>query len=51
MIADALTKVVMVAGEAASQILAQYGGSAVFLSPDGDLRVRGNWQSAVRLAA
>jgi FAD:protein FMN transferase len=51
MIADALTKVVMVAGEAASPILAQYGASALFLSPDGDLRVSGNWQSAVRLAA
>jgi len=51
MIADALTKVVMVAGEAASPILAQYGASALFLSSDGDLRVSGNWQSAVRLAA
>lgn len=51
MIADSLTKVVMVAGEAASPILAQYGASALFLSPDGDLRVSGNWQSAVRLAA
>jgi FAD:protein FMN transferase len=51
MIADALTKVVMVTGEAASPILAQYGASALFLSPDGDLRVSGNWQNAVRLAA
>jgi len=51
MIADALTKVVMVAGEAASPILAQYGARALFLSSDGDLRVSGNWQSAVRLAA
>ncbi len=51
MVADALTKVVMIAGEAAASVLAQYGASAVFVSQDGDLRVSGNWQDAVRLAA
>jgi FAD:protein FMN transferase len=51
MVADALTKVVMIAGEAAASVLAEYGASAVFVSQDGDLRVSANWQNAVRLAA
>jgi thiamine biosynthesis lipoprotein len=50
MVADALTKIVMITGEAAASVLAEYGASAVFVSHDGDLRVSGNWQNAVRLA-
>jgi thiamine biosynthesis lipoprotein len=51
MVADALTKIVMIAGEAASPVLAAYEASALFISQDGDLRVSANWQDAVRLAA
>jgi thiamine biosynthesis lipoprotein len=50
-IADALTKIVMVAGEAAAPVLASYGASALFVAPDGDLQVTRNWQYAVHLAA
>jgi thiamine biosynthesis lipoprotein len=51
MIADALTKVVMISGAAAAPLLAEFGASALFVARDGDLRVSGNWQDAVRLAA
>jgi thiamine biosynthesis lipoprotein len=51
MVADALTKIVMIAGEAAAPVLADYGASAVFVSQDGDLRISADWQDAVRLAA
>jgi FAD:protein FMN transferase len=51
MVADALTKIVMIAGEAAASVLAEYQASAVFVSQDGDLRVSAGWQNAVRLAA
>jgi FAD:protein FMN transferase len=51
MIADALTKVVMIVGEAAASVLAEFGASALFVSPGGDLRISGNWQNTVRLAA
>ena len=50
-IADALTKVVMNAGEAAAPILRQYGASALFVSTQGDLHVTPEWQNEVRLAA
>jgi FAD:protein FMN transferase len=51
MIADALTKIVMIAGEAAAPLLAELGASAIFLAPDGDLRVSDNLRDTVRLAA
>jgi FAD:protein FMN transferase len=51
MVADALTKIVMIAGEAATPVLAEYGASAVFVARDGGLRVSADWQDAVRLAA
>ena len=51
MIADALTKIVMITGEFAAPMLADYGASAMFVSRGGDLRITREWQSAVRLAA
>ena len=51
MTADALTKVVMIGGEAAAAVLAEYGAKAMFVAQDGDLRITCDWQNAVRLAA
>ena len=51
MLADALTKIVSVAGEAAAPVLASYGARALFVAPDGDLRVTRSWQHMVHLAA
>ena len=50
MIADALTKVVVLAGEQASMLLASYGASATFVAASGDVHHTTDWQ-AVRLAA
>jgi thiamine biosynthesis lipoprotein len=50
-IADALTKVVMNAGEAAAPVLEHYGASALFVSARGDLHVTADWKNEVRLAA
>jgi thiamine biosynthesis lipoprotein len=51
MVADALTKVVMIAGESATAVLDYYQASALFVSADGNLRVTPDWQKAFRLAA
>jgi FAD:protein FMN transferase len=51
MVADALTKVVMVAGESAAGLLARHGASALFVSPDGELRIGADWQGLVRVAS
>jgi thiamine biosynthesis lipoprotein len=51
MVADALAKVVMIAGEAASELLRDHGASALFVSRSGELHFWGEWQDAVRLAA
>jgi len=51
MIADALTKVVMIAGERATGLLTQYCASALFVLESGDVWITPDWQSAVRLAA
>jgi thiamine biosynthesis lipoprotein len=51
MVADALAKVVMIAGEAASGLLQDHGASALFVSSGGELHGWGDWQDAVRLAA
>jgi FAD:protein FMN transferase len=51
MIADALTKVVMVAAQGAGQLLEQYRASAMFVTADGDIRATSNWQEASDLAA
>ena len=47
MIADALTKFVMLTGEAATALLPRYGASALFVSADGDLRATRNWSDGV----
>ena len=50
-IADALTKIVMNAGEAAAPVLEHYGASALFVSAKGELHVTADWKNEVRLAA
>jgi thiamine biosynthesis lipoprotein len=46
MVADALTKVVMVAGERAAGPLEHYRASAIFVSAEGDVRATTNWQGS-----
>jgi len=50
-IADALTKVVMNAGEAASPVLHHYGAHALFVSAQGCVHMTADWQNEVRFAA
>lgn len=45
-IADALTKVVMVAGEAACELLDHFGASALLVLPDGDIRITPSWRKS-----
>jgi thiamine biosynthesis lipoprotein len=51
MIADALTKVVMIASEKAVPLLQDYGASALLMLESGDVRITPDWQDAVRIAA
>jgi thiamine biosynthesis lipoprotein len=51
MIADALTKVIAIAGEPASALLDHFDASALVVPADGDIRVSRGWRDAVRLAA
>lgn len=51
LIADALTKVVVIAGESAITLLDHYDASALFVSRDGDVRVTSSWREAERRAA
>jgi thiamine biosynthesis lipoprotein len=51
MIADALTKVVMNAGENAGMVLEYYGADALFVSSHGDACMTANWKNEVHLAA
>lgn len=51
MIADALTKIVMISGKSAATVLRDYRASALMVSDDGDVRVTSDWQGAVNLAA
>jgi thiamine biosynthesis lipoprotein len=51
MIADALTKIVMIAGTGAAELLEQYNASALLISTDGDVQITPDWQHAVYLAA
>jgi thiamine biosynthesis lipoprotein len=51
MIADALTKVVMNAAEAAAPILERYGADALFVSAHGDVLMTADWKNEVHLAA
>jgi thiamine biosynthesis lipoprotein len=50
-IADALTKVVMNAGEVAGAVLEHYGADALFVSSCGDAHMTANWKNEVHLAA
>jgi thiamine biosynthesis lipoprotein len=50
MVADALTKVVMIAGQSAGTLLDRYGASALFVSQDGRVVAR-NLEGAVGIAA
>ena len=51
MIADALTKIVMIAGENATDLLERHKASALVVPSSGEIRVTPDWQHAVRLAA
>ena len=51
MIADALTKIVMIAGTDATELLEHYNASALLISADGDVQITPDWQHAVYLAA
>jgi FAD:protein FMN transferase len=51
MVADALTKVVMIAGTDATALLEHYRASALLLSTDGALQITPDWHHAVHLAA
>jgi thiamine biosynthesis lipoprotein len=48
--ADALTKVVMIAGCAASEVLDHYGASALLVTTDGEVLATTDWQGANFLA-
>lgn len=50
-IADALTKVVMTAAEAATPTLEHYGADALFVSARSTVHMTANWKNEVRLAA
>ena len=50
-IADALTKIVMIMGKASTAPLEHYGASAMFISARGHIHVTANWPEAVHLAA
>jgi FAD:protein FMN transferase len=50
-IADALTKVVMLTGTAASDVLDGYGASALFVTTTGEVLATADWQDVHSLAA
>ena len=51
MIADALTKIVMISGADAGSLLELYDASALLITADGEVRISPDWQRAVHLAA
>ncbi len=51
MIADALTKIVMIAGTEATELLEHYNASALLISTNGDVQISPDWHHAVYLAA
>jgi FAD:protein FMN transferase len=51
MIADALTKVVMISSTGASDALRHYGARALFVASNGEVWATSNWRDAVQLAA
>ena len=50
-VADALTKIVMIAGTDATELLEHYDASALLISADGDVQITPDWHHAVYLAA
>ena len=51
MMADALTKIVMISGADAGSLLELYNASALLITADGEVRISPDWQNAVHLAA
>lgn len=51
MIADALTKAVMISGTDAGDLLEHYRASALLISTGGDVQITSDWPQAVHLAA
>jgi thiamine biosynthesis lipoprotein len=51
MIADALTKVVMITGTDAGELLGNYDAGALLISPDGDLQITSNLSESINRAA
>jgi FAD:protein FMN transferase len=51
MTADALTKIVMIAGTDATELLEHYNANALLISTDGDVQITPDWHHAVHLAA
>jgi thiamine biosynthesis lipoprotein ApbE len=51
MLADALTKVVMIAGPSAIDVLEHYHADALMVSVDGSVQMTRDFESVVRLAA
>jgi FAD:protein FMN transferase len=51
MIADALTKIVMISGTDAAPLLEFYDASALLITSDCEVQISSDWQSAVHLAA
>jgi FAD:protein FMN transferase len=50
-VADALTKIVMIGGTDAIELLEHYNASALLISTDGDVQITPDWHHAVYLAA
>jgi thiamine biosynthesis lipoprotein len=51
MIADALTKVIMIGGQDASGVLEHYGASGLFMTRNGDVLATADWEDVHSLAA
>lgn len=51
MVADALTKIVMISGSDAGELLESYQADALLVSAEGGVQITSDWQRAVHLAA
>ena len=51
MIADALTKIIMIGGRDASEVLEHYGASGLFMTRNGDVLATVDWEDVHTLAA
>ena len=51
MVADALTKIVMISGTDVTELLGHCNASALLISADGDIQITPDWHHAVHLAA